>query len=260
MSARAPTLQEYLEEASNILKAASKSGVTLKAMGAIAFLKHCPHYVSLSEKMNRALTDIDLAGYSRQRDEIVKLFRSLGYTYDIATYIETAFVGRLIFQKLNPMLHVDVFLDRLQMCHTIEFKGRIELDEETIPLAEMFLEKLQIVKMAEKDVKDVIILLLDHELGSSDEDVINIDYISKILSKDWGFYYTVSKNLQKILNYVNSYEMIKDDEKEVVKRRIQAAIKRIEDAPKSMGWKLRAKVGTKVKWYQEVEEAERRSV
>ena len=31
----------------------------------------------------------------------------------------------------------------------------------------------------------------------------------------------------------------------------------IEKEPKSLGWKLRAKVGTKKQWYNDVEEVER---
>ena len=261
LSSRPLSYDEYFAEASTILDKALKSGVTLKLIGALAFMKHCPSYVKLAEKANRPLTDIDFVGYSSQRDEVTRLFKSIGYTYDVSTYMETALLGRLIFTKKdNPSLHVDVFLDKLQMCHTIEFKDRLAIEKETIPLAEMFLEKMQIVKIAEKDIKDVLILLLDHEVGDSDDETINISQIAKILSRDWGFYYTVTQNLQRVLGYLAGFDVLGERDKEEVRRKIFHILSFVEKTPKSLSWKLRSKVGSKIKWYEDVEEAVRRSV
>jgi hypothetical protein len=175
--------------------------------------------------------------------------------------METALLGRLIFTKKdNPSLHVDVFLDKLQMCHTIEFKERLAIEKETIPLAEMFLEKMQIVKIAEKDIKDVLILLLDHEVGDSDDETINISQIAKILSRDWGFYYTVTQNLQRVLGYLAGFNVLGERDKEEVRRKIFHILSFVEKTPKSLSWKLRSKVGSRIKWYEDVEEAVRRSV
>ena len=38
--------------------------------------------------------------------------------------------------------------------------------------------------------------------------------------------------------------------------RSQAALKRIETEPKSMAWRLRARVGDRVKWYKDVDEVQ----
>ena len=38
------------------------------------------------------------------------------------------------------------------MCHDIPFKDRLEIDYPTIPLAELLLEKMQIVQINEKDL------------------------------------------------------------------------------------------------------------
>ena len=45
----------------------------------------------------------------------------------------------------------------------------------TIPLAELFLTKAQIVQMNRKDVLDLLALLLDHEVGPGDAETINSD-------------------------------------------------------------------------------------
>jgi hypothetical protein len=140
------------------------------------------------------------------------------------------------------------------MCHDIDFKGRLELDHPTIPLAEMLLEKLQIVQINEKDVKDVIILLREHEIGDKDEETINAKYIAKLLADDWGFYYTVTTNLNKIKNLLDDYNELVENDKKLVESRIDNLLNIVEQKPKSLGWKMRAKIGTKKQWYRVVEE------
>jgi hypothetical protein len=116
------------------------------------------------------------------------------------------------------------------------------------------LEKMQIVKINEKDIKDSIILLREHDVSDSDKETVNCVYISNLLSKDWGFYYTVTMNLNKIKTLLPRYNVLSDEDKSIVNQRVEKLIAKIEEAPKSMKWKLRARRGTSQKWYREVEE------
>jgi hypothetical protein len=52
--------------------------------------------------------------------------------------------------------------------HTIDLRDRFELDDATLPLADLLLTKLQIVQLNEKDVLDILALLADHELDPSE--------------------------------------------------------------------------------------------
>ncbi|MEM2630749.1 MAG: hypothetical protein QXN41_06070, partial [Candidatus Bathyarchaeia archaeon] len=99
-------------------------------------------------------------------------------------------------------------------------------------------------------------LLNDHKIGDEDnKETINAEYIADLLSKDWGFYYTVTTNLNKIKDLINSYSQVLTQDKIAdVKTKIDTILDKIEKKPKTMSWKMRAKVGTKVKWYKEVEE------
>jgi hypothetical protein len=153
-------------------------------------------------------------------------------------------------------LKVDVFLDKLQMCHTINFDGRWQVDSPTIPLAELVLEKAQIVKINEKDIKDLLILFLSHELSDGDKDTINCKLIADTLSKDWGFYYTVTVNLTKVLNLINNYGGLDNAQRQTIMKRISNLRDEIEKHPKTISWRFRAKAGTKKKWYGDVEDYE----
>jgi len=245
--------KSLVNEAVEIVGKAEERGVILRLMGAVAVKVHLPKFLFLHEKLGRELTDIDFIAYGRQRQEIVNFLSDMGYECDkriVSSLIPTA---QYVFQK-GPEIHVDVFFDRLEMCHTIDFKDQLEVDYPTISLANLVLEKMQIVQLNEKDAIDTVVLLREHNVGKGDDETINFDYISKLLSKDWGFYYTVTMNLKRIRNeFLPSYNLSEEDKTDV-KHKIDTLLERIEKDPKSLAWKMRARVGAKKKWYRDVEE------
>ena len=171
-----------------------------------------------------------------------------------------AVASRLIFFDPNTEgLHTDVFFDKLEFCHDIPFKGRLEVDYPTLPLAELLLEKLQIVQINEKDIVDIIMLTREHDMGSSDKEVINADRIAKLLSEEWGFYYTATTNLKKVRDeFLPTYTALGEDDRSDVAKKITLLLDRIENEPKSMSWKVRARVGASRKWYRDsIEEVSR---
>ena len=121
----------------------------------------------------------------------------------------------------------------------------------------MLLEKMQIVHINEKDVVDTIMLLREHSVGDGAPETIDVRHIAAMLSQDWGFYYTVTMNLKKIQDRLPSLPELSDEDRKDISGKVQATLKVIEDQPKTMGWKMRARVGTKKKWYREVEEVTR---
>lgn len=244
--------EKFVKEALEIVEVAKKQNVILRIMGALAIRYHSPKFENLHKSLGREFSDIDFIGYNRQKSEIEKALEKLGYKMRMLSY---SFVmsGRLIFTNEQNGRHVDVFLDRLDMCHTINFKGRLEVDYPTIPLAELLLEKMQIVKLGEKDVKDTIVLIREHTIGNDDKDKININYIAQLLAKDWGFYYTVTTNLNKIKTLLPSYPQLKDDDNKDLTTKIDTMLNRIEEEPKALSWKMRARIGPSKKWYREVD-------
>jgi len=155
---------------------------------------------------------------------------------------------------MNAIDGLDVFFDRLEMCHTIDFMDQLEVDYPTISLANLLLEKMQIVQLNEKDAIDTVVLLREHDVGKVDDQTINLEYISRLLSKDWGFYYTVTTNLKRIRDeFLPSYDLSGEDKTDV-EHKIDTLLERVEKKPKSLRWKMRARIGAKKKWYRDVEE------
>jgi hypothetical protein len=243
-------------EGLRIITEANKRGFHLRFLGAMAFQTHCPKYNYLTLRMRRMLTDVDFAGYGKERDRVSSMMRELGYADQPA--IAALWGDRAIWDHKTNGTHVDIFLEKLAMNHTILFENRLELEPFTIPLEDMLVEKMQIVQINEKDITDTIMLLREHEIGMEKApETIDAQYIARLLSKDWGFFYTFTTNLAKVRDRVDSTKELGEDDKADVNKKIQSVIDIVEKEPKTFGWKMRAKVGIKKKWYNEVEEVRR---
>ena len=247
-------MTDYMQEVSRILDSAKQSDIILRLLGSTAFRIHCPNHLTYLDSMHRELTDIDLMSISNQRKKVKELFKTLGYQIDQQVLLESE-GRRYAFAHPTNNVGVDVFFDKLDMCHTIGFKDRLDVDEPTIPLAELILEKMQIVKINPKDIKDTIVLLMEHQIGNGDKETINSKFIVKLLSHDWGFYYTLTTNLKKVQRelQIPSYAVIPEEKRRDVDSKINMLLDEIEREPKSLGWKLRAKIGTSKQWYHDVE-------
>src|SRR5512146_545138 len=222
----------FVGEALGIVERAQNKGVFLRILGSTAFRIHSPEYVSVHEAMNRPLTDVDFAAYSKQDRAIEAFLQGEGYKLTVAAVTPEIFALRRIFNHPTSGIHIDVFLDELNFCHKITFRGRLEADSPTIPLAELVLEKTQIVTLNQKDIKDMLILLAAHPVGDHDKETINGKHIANLLSKDWGFYYTTTLSLDKIRKGLETYrQSFSDQDVENILARIDQLSKMIEEAP-----------------------------
>jgi hypothetical protein len=243
----------FESEVKRIIETGNQAGVLLRVLGSLAFHMHCPEVGHLQAEMGRAYTDIDLAAYSQQAKEIRALLSGMGYVENREVFMVSE-GSRAIFENNANHLHIDVFYEKLDFCHVIKWQSRLEVDSPTIPLAELLLEKMQIVKINEKDVIDTIMLLLEHPLGDDDKETINIGLIARLCAADWGLWRTVTMNLDKVRTLAPGYSQLTNAQKTQVVNQVSAALSRIEAEPKPMAWRLRARVGDRVKWYKDVEE------
>jgi hypothetical protein len=254
-----PILEDFLEEAMRLEKAAQEMGIPLRIIGCLAFRLKAPDYVELHKKMGREVTDIDFISYYKHHKKLRNLFRDeLGYEWIPPGWARASSLRDLFIDKERGR-KVDVFYDFLDFNHNIDFKkkDRLNIDEPTIPLAELFLEKTQIVEINAKDLKDLIVTFLSHDVAVEDDDsMVNGHYIANLLADDWGFYYTVTNNLKKFVDFVPTMEEITQEQKDLVISRAKKLWDLIEETPKSRKWNRRAKVGAKKRWFKVVHSME----
>ncbi|BFH73395.1 hypothetical protein SJAV_13390 [Sulfurisphaera javensis] len=232
-----------MERGKEIIDKARDKNIILRLIGGAAVAILAPKG---SEMFARKYKDIDFFGLSSQSKKISEVLESVGM---IGNKRFNALHGdrRLMFYDPQIDSTIDVFLDIFEMCHKIDLKDRLTIMPYTIPPSDLLLTKLQIVKLTENDIKDVFALLTDLSLGDhDDEKTIDMNYISKLLSDDWGFYTTVTDNIDRLLNEFNPPQNVAE--------KLKALKERIEKEPKTLKWKMRAKIGRKVKWYEEPEE------
>ena len=246
---------EFVDEALDLVRAAESQGIQLRILGSIAYRIQCPNNLHLFDDMSRVLTDVDFGAMKVQNQKIREFMIARNYQPDEGVYVASE-GSRHIYEHPDTKLNVDVFADELYFCHRIPFKGRLELDTPTLSTTDLLLETMQIVEINLKDFKDTLVLLLEHPLGSAKDSNkhIDVDYLCAIMSRDWGFYHTFTTNLRQVLNHISQFSAITDAEAETIRAKVGDLLQALADTPKTMTWKLRAKVGTKMRWYQEVTE------
>lgn len=254
LDASRPAREAY-EEALRIVEAADVAGLPVRIAGSAAVFSHAPSAERVFAQAEREAGDIDIVTRSKVRsDAMDDLLGGLGYEPHGQHNVWQA-ETRQIFERAGGGLHVDVFRDAMEFCHPVEIRDRLEADHPTIPLPELVLTKLQIVEINAKDLLDMAVLLLDHELGEA-PDTIDASVIASTLANDWGFWHTATTNLAKLREHLAATPL-DANERDVVLGRLTALEERIEAEPKSRRFKMRARIGTRVRWYQDVEEVQR---
>jgi hypothetical protein len=249
------TLEDPLAEALRVIDLADAKGLQVRLMGGLAFHARAPEWTA---RIDRSGRDMDLATRSKDRKAVQELLIGEGYEPD-RQYNALYGHKQLYFVDPARSRPVDVLVDRLEMCHAFEFGGRLSVDRPTLPLAELLLSKLQIVKLNRKDVLDALILFQEHPLAQDDREGISVPRILEHTSNDWGWWRTLTRNLETLRLY-HEVELTSGDldtgrpPRYSAVEQVVALDAAIEAAPKSTRWKLRARVGERVAWYQLPEE------
>lgn len=201
--------------------------------------------------LSRRYVDIDVIGHRKETRKVIQLFKDLGYKpRERFNAIHGSSDGRLIFNDMKNSRRVDVFLDVFQMCHKFDLKSRLDLEPKTIPISDLLSTKLQIVEINEKDIKDILAMLLDHDISTGESlDKINANHIARLCAEDWGVYKTFTINLGKIAESASRLGL-GEEERKRSNERVEALRKVIEEEPKTMRWKMRAAIGENMRWYE----------
>jgi hypothetical protein len=241
---------DIVAETERLLALAEDRGVPLRALGGIAVRLRAQ--ADLAPALQRPYGDLDFAAAPGRSRDLAALFEEAGYEPD-RDFNAVRGNRRLLFVDLEHERKVDVFVGDVELCHRIPIAARLEVDPRTVPLAELLLTKLQIVELNEKDVRDTVALLAGHGVAEEDGETLNGRVVAEACAADWGLWRTITANLAACEEHVDDYDL-DDDSKRLVRSRIRALLDRIEREPKTRKWKLRARVGERVRWYDLPEE------
>ena len=240
--------EDVVAEGERLIGRAADEGVPLRLLGGVGMRLRAPG--ELAPAFRRAYADLDFVTTKKGVGATTGLFRGEGYEAQVAF---NALHGgeRLLFFDNDHDRQVDVFVGAFSMCHKIPLDGRIEVDPVSIPLAELLLTKLQVVQLNEKDVRDALALLHDHEVGESDGELVNSARVAQLCASDWGLWRTITQNLAACRAFADTYDV---PDRPTLDERLDALLGRIEEEPKSRAWRMRAKIGDRKRWYDLPEE------
>jgi hypothetical protein len=243
---------DVVDEALRISEEAEQGGATLRLLGGVAIRLRARD--GLHPVFEREYADLDWIVPKGKSSEAQKFFDSIGYTPHVRF---NAIHGRerlLFFDEENDR-QIDVLVGTFRMSHQIPFGDRLALEPVTVPLAELLLTKLQIVQLNEKDVRDALALLHDHPVDERDGDAINAAQVARLCAADWGLWRTFTANLAALEDHIGRYELAEESKGRIAER-VGGLQERIEEEPKSFGWRMRAKIGDRKRWYELPEEVE----
>lgn len=244
--------RDAFEESVAAVREANEGGIPLKLLGGQAVRLLCPLFPNRA----RDDQDMDFACVSSKKRDVIDFFVARGFLGD--KRFNTLHGDRqMYFTTPDGKTSMDVVMDRLNMCHVLEFRERIDRLPDTLDVADLLLTKLQVVELNEKDVHDVLHLLSGFEVQPGDQPkAIGMDRVGRVVADDWGWWRTVTMNLDKVAHFAEDEHSDLVPEARTFEPAAQARRLRehCDEVSKPMKWKLRAKVGDRVQWYQLPEE------
>ncbi len=249
------TVPDLVLEMNRLIEAARQQQIQLRAFGGLAIYVHSQHDPRF---FKRDSPDVDFVVPKEQRHQLESFFESMGYAPNKRFNLLNGSQRQIYYQE-EADRRIDILVGDFEMCHKLPLDDRrFEVDSVTIPLAELLLSKAQIFQLNRKDALDIISLLLNNDLGKDSDGKIGLDRIASLCSHDWGLYKTVSINLKRVEDLLTDKDLdLTTDEKNLILGRVRQIEQAIEQTPKTLAWQLRDKVGTRVRWYEEVEEVDR---
>jgi hypothetical protein len=240
-----------LNEGKALIESADERNIPLRLVGGLAIRMLTP---DVPARMSTG-QDLDFASASGTRRELSAFLTERGYDPDKNF---NALYGnkQLYFANAETGLSIDVMVDKFHMCHTLEFADRLTRLPYTLDPMDLLLSKLQIVELNEKDADDCLRLLVTFPLeDSSDPAAMDLRVFRDLMGQDWGWWRTVTLNLDKIAALLDDGDRPATEGGKLDPRaQVKILSETAESAPKSRGWKMRARIGERKRWYDVPEE------
>jgi len=240
-----PVIAEMEQEIYRIVDAGKHYRLRLRAMGTIATWLVCPNYSALLKPPENKT--IELCAFQNDGYTLELLSEQLGYRNN-REYNQFFNNRRLNFTDPKRDLNILIYLDNLEMYHKLDLIPFLTQEELVLPVTALLLTRLQIVEMTEPTLREMCVLVLEHDLGvGSEKGKIDVSYMMRLCADDWGWFKTVSMNLDRLANFAAM--RLEPSEREIVGERTRRLKRSMDTTPKSLRWLARARLGETARWY-----------
>lgn len=254
MTATMPTFLDRLgDECTELLQQTAERGLRVRLLGGMAIR------MLLGERLHpafhRQVNDIDVMTTRKDARALEELLASRGWAPE-QSFNALNGARRLLFHDPASTAQVDVFVDAFEMCHALPLADRLDAPGPTLPATELLCTKLQIVALNAKDRSDLYALLLGCEVGDGDHLALEPTVLGAMTGRDWGLCHTFELNLAHLRSAVGEAG-VDEAQRALILDRVGRLERALEEAPKSRGWRMRAKIGERKRWYDDPEEVDR---
>ena len=249
-------LADIRDEAESICAEVAAAGLPARLLGGVAFWLRCPSL--RSGPFARDYADLDFAVSKPASQRFRAILERRGYLPD-KFFNGLHGATRLYYGAPDGQWSVDIVIDELTMSHRLDLRGQLDGPGPTLSPADLLLTKLQVWEINRKDLGDAACLLADHSLaeGPGGADEISLARVTAVLGPDRGFCHTAERNLGKVAELAAAEPVPAGPVPGAghdVAAQVGAIRAAIEAAPKSRSWRMRSRIGERVKWYETPEE------
>jgi hypothetical protein len=241
-----------LPEAVSLVQGAAAAGHKLKILGGLGVRVLCPDF----PPRQRAGQDIDFACLGKERRRVADHLEQAGCEPD--KRFNNLNGDRQMYFTAPSGRPIDLMVDKLSMCHVLDFRPSFGSGSATLDPADLLLSKLQIVELNAKDAHDIFHLLSGVPIGrDSVRPAIDPDRFGSVLASDWGWWRTVTGSLAKLPGLLAEQPNLTPPRPRYDPLAQAKQLHDVADSvPKGLKWKLRSNIGDKVRWYELPEEVD----
>lgn len=237
---------ELEKESQRLISAANSAQLKLCVMDPIAAWARTTF--ARPRIMQPEKRQLDLLASSDQANLVARVFDRVGYQAN-QRFNAMNSSRYLNFNEPTRKISVIVFLDAYDMYHRVDLTTVLAQNEKVMTETGLALMRLQNVEITIQELDELCALFLEHELSAgAEKGKIDATQITRLCTDDWGWYRTVTANLERMQPFA-SRELSPSEETRVVDR-VRRLRQGIESAPKSFRWQTRARLGDSVRWYE----------
>lgn len=254
MSAPTPMDVRLEAEARELVAAATERELNVRLLGGLGIR------VLLGDRfpaeLERHYGDIDVFCDKRSARGLEQLLPERGWAAEQAFNALNG-ARRMLFHDPHGPAQVDVFVGAFEMCHVLPLGEELGRGELSLTATDLLMSKLQVVSLNAKDRGDCYALLIGCPVADGDPSALEPQRLTSVTSADWGIQHTFEINFGRLRDGLPD-SALAAGQRDVVSSALAKLGRAMEQAPKTRGWKLRARIGERKRWYDEPEEVDRR--
>jgi hypothetical protein len=216
-----------------ILADCNEKAIDIRLFGSVALLFLDSTKFDWISQNRKPIADIDVVVKPNHVLVIEEYFINQGYEINRQVRMLYGNQRRSFHSKDN--ISIDIFIGNIFLCQEINILDRFELSYPTISITDLFLTKIQKMKLSESDIFDI-----DFILNYS----IDTEYVAKLCTNNWNWWKTLNVNIPILLN-----EKISSSNKVVLNNLLNFT----NSKKKNIHWQVRNFAGDKIQWYNIVE-------